>query len=301
VSEDVPAVEAALPAVEAAAPTPGPPRVWPVFVGFVVVFVTVQVAGTVVLAAWAFLMTRPGAGPNGFVAALESLSLSPAGLSVAAGLSSGGLLAGALMAARLSPSPWRERLRLTMRGVTPGRVALAVVGVLAVSQSLDALVGLLGLSGFGALDYINRVVGRASAGWLAVMAVMLALGPGIAEELFFRGFMQTRLVQRWGAVAGVAIASACFGFIHFDLVHTPVAAVLGVYLGWVAERTGTIVPAMAAHFVNNLVAVLTARVVLPSGTSARLAFLAGGIVVTAAVVAALRHLPASYDPASASS
>jgi membrane protease YdiL (CAAX protease family) len=275
--------------------------VWPVFVGFVGVFVAVQVAGALVLAAWAFLMTRPGAGVNGFAAALESVTMSPAGLSVAAGVSSGGLLFGALMASRLSPSPWRERLRLSTRGVTAGRVALAIVGVLAVSQALDALVGLLGFSGFGALDYINRVIGRASAGWLAVMVVMLAVGPGVAEELFFRGFMQTRLVQRWGAVAGVAIASACFGFIHFDLVHTPVAALLGVYLGWVTERTGTIVPAMAAHFVNNLVALLTARVVLPSGVSARLAFLAGGIAVTVAVVAALRPVPAAADPASASS
>lgn len=281
--------------VVAAPAAPRPPRVWTVFVGFAVVFVAVQTLGGMALAAWAFFLSRPGSGLNGFAAALEGLMVTPSGLAVAAAISAGGLAAGALMGARLSPEPWRQRLRLTTNGVTARRVALCVVGVLAVSHALDALIGLLGLSGFGALDHINRVLQRASAGQLVALTFALAVGPGIAEELFFRGFMQTRLSRRFGPAAGVAVAAACFGFIHLDLVHTPVAALLGVFLGWATERTGTVVPAIAAHFANNLFAVLTARVVLPTGTPARLTFLLGGLAVAGLVVRALGR-PASLDP-----
>ena len=164
-----------------------------------------------------------------------------------------------------------------------------VVGLLGVSQALDASVALVGLSRFGALDHINRVMARASTGWLVVLSFALALGPGMAEELFFRGFMQTRLARRFGAAAAIAVTAACFGFIHFDLVHTPVAAVLGLFLGWAVERTGSIVPAMAAHVVNNLIAVLTAGVTWLGSTRAQVIALVAGVLVASGAVLALQR------------
>jgi membrane protease YdiL (CAAX protease family) len=273
------------------------PRVWPVFVGFAVVFIAVQVASALLLGAWAYLMSAPGSGVDGFAASLDSLMASPAGLTLAVLVSATGLAVGALLAASLSPEPWRRRLRVSVTGLSAGTVALVVVGVLAVSQALDATVALLGLQRYGALDYINRVLGRASGGWLVALCFVLSLGPGLAEELFFRGFMQTRLAQRFGAALAIAVTAASFGFIHFDLVHTPVAAILGVFLGWSAERTGTIVPAMAAHAVNNLVAVLTARVTWLSSRPAQVIALAAGLAVAAAVILMVpRRAPVAEEP-----
>ena len=123
-----------------------------------------------------------------------------------------------------------------------------VVGMLAVSQALDSCVVLLGLQRFGALDHINRVLARASGGMLGLLTIAIALGPGVAEEMFFRGYMQTRLVQRYGLALAIGVTAACFGLLHFDPVHTPVAAVLGLFIGWAVERTGTIVlSALVAH------------------------------------------------------
>ena len=279
---------------------------WPVFVGFAGVFVALQAVSGVVLSAWAYATMAPAGGGSAFLARLEELAASPPGLTVAALISSTGLAAAALLGAILSPDPWRQRLRLVATGATAGRIALVIVGVLAVSQALDSCVALLGLQRFGALDHINRVLAGASGAWLAVLAVAVALGPGIAEEMFFRGFMQTRLAQRFGAAAAIAVTAGCFGFIHFDLVHTPVAAVLGVFLGWAVERTGTIVPAMVAHVVNNLIAVLTARWPLPASPAIQAAVLAIALLVTAAVVVALARsrdgsrispVPDTADPA----
>jgi uncharacterized protein len=267
----------------------GRPRVWPVFVGFALVFVALQVVGAILLGAWAYATMTPGSGTSGFVARLESLVASPPGLAAAAAISATGMGTAALLAAALSPEPWRRRLRLSTSGVTAGRVALVVVGILAVSHSLDAVISLLGLARFGALHEINQVMAHASGGWLAVLVITLALGPGVAEEMFFRGFMQTRLSQRFGPAAAIAVASACFGLVHFDLLHTPVAAVLGVFLGWATERMGTIVPAMVAHVVNNLVAVLTARLPSIGSPAVQAVVLVACLLVVAGVVLALQR------------
>jgi membrane protease YdiL (CAAX protease family) len=270
---------------------PGRPRVWPVFTAFAVVFVGLQLASIVVLIAWAYL-TMPARGANALLARLEELTLSAPGLAVAAFISSTGLAAAALAGGWLSPEPWRPRLRLTGAGVRAGRIALVVIGLLAVSQALDSCVVLLGLQRFGTLDHINRVIAGASGGMLGLLTVALALGPGVAEEMFFRGYMQTRLVSRFGAAAAIGATAACFGLLHFDLVHTPVAAVLGAFMGWAAERTASIVPVMVAHVVNNLVAVLTARVHLPDSPTAQGAILAGALVLVAAAVTALARATA---------
>jgi membrane protease YdiL (CAAX protease family) len=269
------------------------PRVWPVFVAFAVASVALQIVSAVAFGAWAYATMARAGGANAFVARLEDLAASPPGLAVAALISATGLGAAALVGAALSPEPWRRRLRLTTAGITAGRIALVVIGVLAVSQALDSGVALLGLSRYGALDLIDRVLARASWPWLAVLTLAVALGPGVAEEMFFRGFMQTRLAQRFGPAIAIGATAACFGLIHFDLVHTPVAALLGVFLGWAAERTGTIVPGMVAHVANNLIAVLTARFTLELSRGTALIVLAGTLSVAALCVWLLRR---SYRP-----
>ncbi|HET9315940.1 MAG TPA: hypothetical protein VFQ51_10140, partial [Vicinamibacteria bacterium] len=169
----------------------GRPRAWPVFASFAAVFVALQLASVGAFVAWAYATMRAGGGADALLARLEQLTASAPGLAVAALISSSGLGAAALLGAWLSPERWRLRLRLTGSGVTAGRVALVVIGVLAVSQALDSCVMLLGLQRFGALDHINRVIARASGGMLVLLAAAVALGPGIAEEMFFRGYMQT--------------------------------------------------------------------------------------------------------------
>ena len=49
-----------------------------------------------------------------------------------------------------------------------------------------------------------------------------------------------------------------FGLLHADPVHTPFAVVLGVYLGWLTEVTGSVRGAVAGHLVNNVLSVWAA-------------------------------------------
>ena len=104
---------------------------------------------------------------------------------------------------------------------------------------------------------------------LALVLSCMALGAGLAEELFFRGFLQARLSRRFSPTAAVARRRRPWLRRHaLDSVHAPVAALLGLYLGWIAERAGSIVPAIVAHVVNNSMAVLGARWRLPESDAA---------------------------------
>jgi membrane protease YdiL (CAAX protease family) len=81
----------------------------------------------------------------------------------------------------------------------------------------------------------------------------------MVEELFFRGYLQTRLVARWGRWTGIALTALAFGLVHMDWVHSTFAFLLGLWLGWMTERAGSIRPAMLVHGANNLLAMVWER------------------------------------------
>lgn len=79
----------------------------------------------------------------------------------------------------------------------------------------------------------------------------------LAEEIVFRGAVLRRLLgvcgQRWHWVA-IAISAALFGAVHGNLPQFVHAALLGLLLGWMYYRTGSILPGVMLHWVNNTVA-----------------------------------------------
>jgi membrane protease YdiL (CAAX protease family) len=160
----------------------------------------------------------------------------------------------ALVAARLSPVAWRSRLRLGPPRCSWSVVAVLVIGVLALSQGLDALAVLLGIQNHGFLPRLRQLVRSLPPGSLAVLAVIMGAAPGFCEEVFFRGYLQARLIERWGPAAAVATSAVLFGALHLDPVQAPMATVLGLYLGHVAWRAESIWPAVVCHAVNNVVA-----------------------------------------------
>lgn len=134
--------------------------------------------------------------------------------------------------------------------------AVAIVALLALGEALSALIALSGLGAHGTLGMLNTLMARVEPAELALSVLVLALLGGSAEELFFRGVLQQKLVGALGRWEGIAATSVLFGLIHFDLVQSPAAMLMGLYFGWLADRTGSIAPGIAAHVVNNAVAVL---------------------------------------------
>lgn len=116
----------------------------------------------------------------------------------------------------------------------------------------------------------------------AVGGIFAALVAPFAEETFFRGMLQTLLIQqpgRWMSFwkkwvgrppgprleyrpsvgrrwAAILITAAFFGAVHLAPDQFPILFLLAVGLGYVYERTGNLFACMTIHFLFNLPTVI---------------------------------------------
>jgi membrane protease YdiL (CAAX protease family) len=92
---------------------------------------------------------------------------------------------------------------------------------------------------------------------LVFVTLLVCVAAPIAEELFFRGFCFTAL-RRWIGVAGGAIATGViFGAIHAgsaDAVFLVPLGVFGALLCLLYYRTGSLIPSIVLHALNNALA-----------------------------------------------
>lgn len=91
---------------------------------------------------------------------------------------------------------------------------------------------------------------------VALLVLIVGVGAPIVEEIFYRGLVQRSLVRRVGVPWGVAIASVLFGAAHLQVLQFPALALAGVLFGVLAQRAGRLGPAIAAHVVFNMTAVV---------------------------------------------
>jgi membrane protease YdiL (CAAX protease family) len=210
-----------------------------------------------------------------------------AALLVGVPASSLGLIAVACLAAG---SPRRERLRWLPPRASARAIMAMIVGILALSQALESLALLVGVGPGANLDWIARTLATATPLTLALAVLVVGGLAPVGEELFFRGFMLTRLRRVWSAGPAIVVTALAFGLIHGEWVHGLLATGIGLYLGLITERSGSLIPAMICHVANNTVSVLlSAAIGPPQGPLLN----AGLFAATALVFAtSLRWLPA---------
>jgi membrane protease YdiL (CAAX protease family) len=91
------------------------------------------------------------------------------------------------------------------------------------------------------------------------LVVLIAILPGICEELAFRGTLLYGLRRRFGPVGLVLVVGLIFGIFHFALFRIVPTAFLGVILTAMAVMTGSIFPSILAHAGNNALAIWLSR------------------------------------------
>ncbi len=83
----------------------------------------------------------------------------------------------------------------------------------------------------------------------------IALLAPVLEELLFRGAIEGRLLQRWtNPWAGIMVSSLIFGVIHMNPAQIPFAFLMGLVFGWLYYRTGSLLPGIVGHVLNNSIA-----------------------------------------------
>lgn len=265
------------------------PALWPILAAYLAAFVLAL--GASVAFVLAAVAPRTGWDAPRLADEAQKFALSAPGLLGAAFVDAAVLAGVTLVTARLMGKGIAARLRLgPTRATTAGGVA-AVAGMAGLSLACGATVELLAIGHGGVMESIASALHSSSPlrGVLALLAIGVA--PGVAEEGFFRGLLQTRLAARWGRWPAVVASAAAFGLFHIDPVQGSLAFLAGVFLGWVADRFGGIRPTILAHALNNAMFVLFATQASPDdqGTKAQaVGLLVGGAVTCLGSVAILR-------------
>lgn len=85
----------------------------------------------------------------------------------------------------------------------------------------------------------------------------IAVMAPLVEELLFRGAIEGHFLQT-GKTPKMAIflSALIFGIIHINPAQVPFAFCIGVVFGWLYYRTGSVIPGMIGHFLNNSIATI---------------------------------------------
>jgi membrane protease YdiL (CAAX protease family) len=220
-----------------------------------------------VLLVFAVALARVGGQRSRLQAEANAFAMSAPGLMAGALANAVVLAAVAFVAAWLMGRPIGPRLRLGPTRATALGMVESSVGMVGLSFACGALSELLGVRGSGVMDAMAQALQSPSPVRFVAAVAAIGIAPGFAEETFFRGLMQTRLVASWGRWPAIVTTSAAFGLIHLDPVQGSLAFVAGLFLGWVVERAGGVRPTIVAHLVNNAIFVALASFGPPEESS----------------------------------
>lgn len=226
------------------------PRVWTVFVATVVALVLSIATQAVVAAILAGSMLASGVPPQELEETLVPELMSPPWFIAMLVLSQFSILASATIAAALSPVPLFDRLGLVAPRCPKWAHAVFVVGSalpLALGVGSAYLVSKL----IEPDESVQSLYEQMNSTWAIPFIVLIGLLPGVCEEVLFRGYMQRRLIDRWGPVAGILATSIVFGLFHVTPHGIALATILGLWLGILAYRTGSIWSGIFCHALIN--------------------------------------------------
>lgn len=157
---------------------------------------------------------------------------------------------------------------LRVRKTDWGLVGLGVLGLVVLMPVVQWLGGLNELiplpEGLRALEeaqmaLIEQILGGDTGFFFNLF--VLALTPALCEELLFRGYVQRQLERLGGPITALVLTGLFFGLYHLRLSQVIPLSVLGIYMGYLVWRTGSLWPAVVVHFFNNAFAIVATRFV----------------------------------------
>ncbi|MBN2847917.1 MAG: CPBP family intramembrane metalloprotease [Coriobacteriia bacterium] len=149
--------------------------------------------------------------------------------------------------------PWQEVL---------GSAGSVIVG-LVVTRALASVYALvtreMGLLPHSVTD-LPSVFGGGGAGFMLAVLMVVLIGPTV-EELVFRGALQEGLAARFGVWPAIVVQAALFAAFHRSWWLLVPTFILGVVLGYLAERRDSLWPPIALHALYNAITVVAAFLV----------------------------------------
>ena len=146
----------------------------------------------------------------------------------------------------------REQLRFNPISLnTIIATILLSIGLIILIDELDRLVYAI----FGEPEYLEQLFEQLKITSLTsgvfIIGTTVIVAP-LVEELLFRGFLQKQLEEGWQDITkAVLVTSLVFAIIHLNYYWIVQIYALGVILGYLSWYTGSILPGILLHSLNN--------------------------------------------------
>lgn len=129
-------------------------------------------------------------------------------------------------------------------------------------------------------------------GFLAIVIV----GP-IMEELLFRGWIMRVLLEKTTPTKAIVYSALIFGIIHMNPVQIMYASLIGLVLGWMYYKTGSLIPSIVMHIVANGTSFVISTIYQEEesfqsivDTNGYILLIAGALVLFTVSLLAMKHL-----------
>jgi membrane protease YdiL (CAAX protease family) len=139
----------------------------------------------------------------------------------------------------------RASMTATLLVLSPA-IAMTIPALLLVITSLVTVVASVFPLSAAEVEMFDEL----GSGDLVSLAMTCLLAP-VLEEMLFRGVILRSFLQqypRWPAIVGTAVL---FGVAHMNIYQFGAGLVLGLYVGWLYERTRSLLPCIALHACYN--------------------------------------------------
>lgn len=106
-------------------------------------------------------------------------------------------------------------------------------------------------------DAFREMVGKEVPYWFAFYVAVIQAS--FTEEVFFRGIIVGGLLACRSKYQAAIWSAILFGIFHMNPWQFPVALILGLVFAWWIIQTGSLLPCLVGHALNNFLAITLAR------------------------------------------
>jgi len=148
---------------------------------------------------------------------------------------------------------YKKYLGLTTEKLTKN--ILLGIGLAILTLLMSLLISQALITFFGIEE--QNVLLEEIVGFGPLIALLISLSAGISEEIFFRGFLQTRI--------GLVPAAALFAIVHASygvIIQIIGPFIMGLLIGYLYYKTNSVVGPIVAHTLYNLTVLLSAIYIL---------------------------------------
>jgi membrane protease YdiL (CAAX protease family) len=156
---------------------------------------------------------------------------------------------------RKEPIMKRLRIKLVGSDLLVSTVYLSL-GIIILSDELDRIIHTFLPPPEYILDLNGILQPESIAGFILLFIAVAVIAP-LGEELLFRGFLQQILEKHWKDITrAILVTSLFFAMIHMNPYWFVQIYILGIVLGFLAWKTGSVIPPLILHSINNTMAMV---------------------------------------------